>query len=101
MDLKPGQRWKSQVSEAEVVVIKGSGDRDLTCAGVSLVPQGAGAADPVPAGTVPEGSTLLGKRYTDPDETIELLCTKPGAGALAVDGRPLALKSAKALPSSD
>jgi hypothetical protein len=44
---------------------------------------------------------LLGKRYTDPDEAIEVLCTKPGIGALCADGQPLAVKATKALPASD
>ena len=44
---------------------------------------------------------LLGKRYVDDESDIEVLCTKAGDGALAVDGRPLVLKTAKPLPSSD
>ena len=47
-----------------------------------------------------EGS-LLGKRYEDETAGVEVLCTKPGPGALACDGRALTLKSAKPLPSSD
>jgi hypothetical protein len=43
----------------------------------------------------------LGKRYVDEAGTIEVLCTKPGDGALALDGQPLEVKSAKPLPSSD
>ena len=53
----------------------------------------------LPAGD--DGSVVLGKRYVDEDDTLEVLCTKPGAGTLAVGGRPLVLKSAKPLPSSD
>ncbi|KLL95143.1 hypothetical protein NJ76_29595 [Rhodococcus sp. IITR03] len=45
--------------------------------------------------------TALGKRYTDAEGTVELLCTTPGTGALAVDGVPLSLKTAKPLPASD
>ena len=48
-----------------------------------------------------EGTVLLGKRYVDPADTIEVLCTKPGEGALAFDDRVLDVKSAKPLPSSD
>jgi hypothetical protein len=44
---------------------------------------------------------LLGKRYADDDLGLELLCTRAGTGALTVDGRPLLLKGAKPLPSSD
>ena len=47
-----------------------------------------------------EGS-LLGKRYEDGDTGLEVLCVKPGAGSVGVDGRLLTLKAAKALPSSD
>jgi hypothetical protein len=45
--------------------------------------------------------SLTGKRYVDAGETMEFLCTKGGAGALSVDGVRLAVKQAKALPSSD
>jgi hypothetical protein len=44
---------------------------------------------------------LLGKRYVDEDTDLELLCSRPGAGALTADGRPLAVKTAKPLPASD
>jgi hypothetical protein len=57
-----------------------------------------------PTGTVVaghEGPTLIGKRYVDADEAIEVLCIKPGTGRLARDGVPLEPKSAKPLPSSD
>jgi hypothetical protein len=47
------------------------------------------------------GGTLRGKRYTDTTSGVEILCVKPGAGALSVDGRLLELKTAKALPASD
>jgi hypothetical protein len=47
------------------------------------------------------GGVAIGKRYVDDDDTVELLCTKPGDGIPAVGGRPLALKEAKALPASD
>ena len=43
----------------------------------------------------------MGKRYVDPDEKFELLCTKPGKGSLVLDGTPLDVKQAKQLPSSD
>ena len=37
MNLKPGLRLKSQVSETEIVVIKGTGDHELACGGVAVV----------------------------------------------------------------
>ena len=45
--------------------------------------------------------TLLGKRYVDDGETMEVLCTKPGTGSLGVNGVSLQLKEAKPLPASD
>ena len=47
------------------------------------------------------GGTAMGKRYVDENETIELLCTKPGDGLPALDGPLLLVKDAKPLPASD
>lgn len=47
------------------------------------------------------GGTALGKRYVNEDESLEVLCTKPGDGSLALSGTPLGLKEAKPLPASD
>jgi hypothetical protein len=47
------------------------------------------------------GGTLLGKRYVDTDQTLEVLCTKPGDGSLSVGDEPLQVKEAKPLPASD
>jgi hypothetical protein len=44
---------------------------------------------------------LLGKRYVHQASGLELLCVKPGAASLSVDGELLPLKSAKQLPASD
>jgi hypothetical protein len=101
MELKPGTRLKSAVSTAEVVVIRVPDHPGaLTSGGVPLV----GLEDEVLASDIQaggEGEVLLGKRYVDAAATIEVLCTKPGAGSLAFDGEALETKSAKPLPSSD
>ena len=101
MELKPGTRLRSAVGTTEVVVIRApGGDVAVTIGGVPVV----GLDVEAPAGSIQpgaEGSTLLGKRYVNGDQTVELLCSKPGEGALAVDGQPLELKEAKPLPSSD
>jgi len=100
MEVKAGTRLRSQVSEAEVVVIRApAGDVELTCGGVPMVEAGEAAVPSNQAGL--EGSVVLGKRYVDVDDSIEVLCTKPGEGALALAGNELVLKSAKPLPSSD
>ena len=43
----------------------------------------------------------MGKRYVNEAGDLELLCTKPGDGALSAAGALLAVKGAKPLPSSD
>ncbi len=108
MELKPGQRLRSTAGTAEVVVIRAaSGDVDLTCGGASMVDQSSAAPasvdfqEPGSAGGGAGDNVVLGKRYVDADDTVEVLCTKPGPGALVMDGAPLELKTAKPLPSSD
>ena len=48
-----------------------------------------------------DGASLMGKRYTDVDDTIELLCTKAGKGAFSIGDVLCEVKGAKALPASD
>ena len=99
---KPGSRWASTACSTEVVVVRSEAtDLDLECGGAKMVPVGdptASSGAPVPGA---DGGTQMGKRYVDPDETLELLCTKAGDGSLAVGGRALEIKGAKPLPSSD
>jgi len=96
--MKPGTRLKSAVCDTEVVVIRG-GEAVIECGGSPMVEGDAassGAPDPAFA-----GGTLMGKRYVDADDAIELLCVKPGKGSLSIAGVALATKGAKPLPSSD
>ena len=102
MDLKPGSRWKSAVCTTEVVVVRPpSGAIALECGGAPMLaataerPEG-GAVDPAHA-----SGSQLGKRYVDADTGLEALCAKPGPGSLSADSRPLVVKDAKKLPSSD
>jgi hypothetical protein len=102
MELKAGTRLKSVVCETQVIAVRApTVDVVVTCGGHPLV---ALDADP-PAGQTIEpghdGGTLLGKRYADEELGLELLCTKAGVGALWLNGAPMSLKEAKALPSSD
>jgi hypothetical protein len=48
-----------------------------------------------------DAGALMGKRYTDADDTLELLCTKAGKGGFAVGEVLCEVKGAKALPASD
>ena len=98
MELRPGLKLKSAVCSTEVIVVAGSGDVDLTCGGTAMSEDGSG--DGSVAAGLDEG-TMLGKRYTNDDGTIEVLCTKPGDGSLGIGQTALGLKEAKPLPASD
>ena len=101
MELKPGTRFRSQVCETEIVVVKVGQGGELACGGVAVVPLDGDVDRTLSIVAGHDGGTLLGKRYTDTTSGVEILCVKPGAGALSVDGRLLELKTAKALPASD
>lgn len=104
MDLTPGKKLASVVCGAEVIIVRPpSGPVDVECGGAPMV-----AADEAPAedahGALDPAhgtGTMLGKRYVHEDTGLELLCTRPGEGSLAVGGDALPLKEAKPLPSSD
>ena len=98
--LKPGSRFTSSVCTTQVIVVKGAGEVDLRCGGAPMLAAGAAADGGLPAEEA-SGGTLMGKRYVDPDETVEVLCTKPGDGSLGIGDALLDLKEAKPLPASD
>ena len=79
VELRPGARFQSAVCATEMIVVKGAGPAELTCGGVPMVPAGSAERTGEPSADASEG-TLLGKRYGDPDETVEVLCTKAGEG---------------------
>jgi hypothetical protein len=101
MNLKVGQTLASAVDSTTAIVISAPNtDSTLTCGGVEMiVGKSTGASAEIAPAHV--GATKLGKRYVDDNSGLELLCTKPGQGALAFDGRVLPEKAAKPLPSSD
>ena len=100
MQLKPGNRLESVTCATQVVVVKAPADDvDVRCGGEPMQPIGAGGEQRPMAGT--GDPTLVGKRYADEDLGLELLCTKAGEGSLSVGDRPLPVKGAKPLPSSD
>jgi hypothetical protein len=100
VQLKPGTRLESVTCTTQVVVVKAPPDDvDLRCGGAPMQEVGAGGArQPIAA---PGDPTLVGKRYADEDLGLELLCTQAGEGSLSVADRPLLVKGAKPLPSSD
>jgi hypothetical protein len=97
---RPGDQLASSVSTVRVVVVRApaQGSPAIACGGSPLVP--AGSAPSAPAGGAEPG-TLIGKRYVNADESLELLCTASGAGELTCDGVAMTLKAAKPLPASD
>jgi hypothetical protein len=99
---KPGTRYRSQVGDTEIVVVRApAADVELNCGGLPVIgldqirPDGASPAPGL------DEATPVGKRYVDEAGTIEVLVTKAGAGTLELGEVPLALKTAKPLPSSD
>lgn len=102
VQLKTGMRLRSQVSDAEVIVVRPAElPGDLLCGGVPMVGLDAAIAPP---STSPElaGGAQLGKRYTLPSmDALEILVTKAGSGNLSVGDELLEVKAAKPLPSSD
>lgn len=100
---KPGTRLRSQVCDAEVIVVRaGNGDVLPTCGGVALVPLDAPGQARQSGKPELMGGAAIGKRYTaEADPTFELLVTKPGAGTLGDGERPLTPREAKPLPASD
>jgi hypothetical protein len=103
--MKPriGTTLASTVDATTVIVIRwGADDLEVTCGGAPMVDaRGPAAGTTNQADPAQQEGTQLGKRYADDQLGVELLCTKPGLGTLAVGGAPLLLKNAKPLPASD
>ncbi|MEB8336236.1 hypothetical protein [Streptomyces endophyticus] len=99
-ELRPGLQLASTVCGVRVIVVRAPAGPapGITCGGEPMVPLDAAPSAPGPTG---EAATLIGKRYEDSEQTIELLCTSSGSGVLSCDGAPMTLKAAKALPASD
>jgi len=101
VNLKVGQRLKSQMCGTQVVVIRAAEKSvDLTCGGYPFVDVGAEGEMLTPATELGPGNAL-GKRFTDETGTMELLIAKPGDGLIRLNGEVLTLKEPKSLPASD
>lgn len=100
--LKAGTRLKSAVCDTQIMVLRvPSVALEIGCGGHPMLTMQETAPTGLALDEAFAEPSLTGKRYVDAGETMEFLCTKGGAGALSVDGVRLAVKQAKALPSSD
>jgi|TARA_Y100000310_G_scaffold341896_2_gene442753 hypothetical protein len=76
-------------------------DVTITCGGVPMI----GMEDPLDSSSQADPEhmykCLMGKRYINKEETLELLCVKAGEGSFGVNGQMLMGKETKKLPSSD
>lgn len=100
--LKPGLRLFDVTSAGEFIVVRAPAESvNLTIGGqpAQLTPADRDAVAP-PLGDAVVAA-LLGKRYRDDSETVELLCVRRGANLPAVDGRELHEAQVKPLPASD
>jgi hypothetical protein len=102
--MKTGQQMRSVVCSGKVIVLRAPKDQAavLSCGGLPMVD----AASDAPQQTQPADPALLagsmmGKRYSEPESGLQLLCVTSVEGTLAVDGHPLEIEAPKQLPSSD
>lgn len=96
---RPGDQLASTVCTTRVIVVRISAERPpvIACGGSPMAAAGGAGAPSAPDGA----GTLLGKRYVDAAESVELLCTFAGAGQLTYNGVAMTVKAAKPLPASD
>ena len=96
---KPGTKLSSTVCKTQIMVLRAPAEElEISCGGALMQ-----VGDPAELGEMSgeNSGTIVGKRYTDSDETMEFLCTRGGEGSVAVAGYAIDIKAAKKLPSSD
>lgn len=100
LQLRAGEQLACATCTTRVVVVSAPGDAavEIICGDTALQPAAAVTSPPKDGA---EPATVIGKRYVNAEETVELLCTSSGSGALMCGGSAMTLKSAKALPASD
>lgn len=96
---KPGTKLTSTVCKTQIMALRvPSEELGISCGGA---PMQIGEPDALGEMSGENSGTLVGKRYTDADETMEFLCTRGGDGSIAIEGYVIDVKAAKKLPSSD
>ena len=100
--LKAGTRAKCAVCDTEVMVVRTVPTEVLlTCGGVEMIAMDGAKTPGSHAAAAVDQVALVGKRYVNGADAVELLCTKGGKGQLAINGESLSVKQTKPLPSSD
>ena len=100
--VKPGTRLYGAACATEAIVVKAPGEPvDIRIGGHPALLDPNDRREGLEVTTLAEAKPAMGKRYVDPDGTLELLCTKAGVGALAVGDQLCVQKDAKPLPASD
>jgi hypothetical protein len=100
--VKSGLRLRSAVCETQIVVIRAQdSEMDLRCGGRPMLPLDAARPEPPAPEPGYDTPTLMGKRYGDGAESIEVLCTNGGTSALSLGVELLAVKGPRPLPASD
>ncbi|MBV1894205.1 MAG: hypothetical protein KUG57_09170 [Ilumatobacteraceae bacterium] len=84
----------------EAIAVTGAGEMDIRCGGAPMIEAGSVSPNGEPAADA-AGGTLMGKRYTNEGDSLELLVIKAGDGSLGLGDELLELKDSKPLPSSD
>lgn len=102
--IKNGTRLRSQVCDAQVIVVRTADSLDdLRAGGELMIPIDSETADGSATRTMDpvfSDGNAMGKRYVD-EGGAEVLVTKAGAGTLSIGTTALSLKQAKPLPASD
>jgi hypothetical protein len=96
---KPGTKLSSTVCKTQIMALRVPAEElEITCGGAPMQ-----VGDPIELGEMSgeNSGTLVGKRYTDAEETMEFLCTRGGEGSIAIESYVIDIKAAKKLPSSD
>jgi len=79
------------------MIIKAADSDELTCGGIALDE----SSDRVEGVSDKMDGCVIGKRYINASESIEVLCVKTGEGSLYCNDEELMTKDTKKLPSSD